>query len=168
MLLLLIMQANENKLYRLLDNTYNGLEKLFNEDNSNFLKLSAKLPQEDKEYQTFEVLLKGAYDEVVQDKSDVLSVVFQLEEKVLKTVGLVGKQLELKLKLYYEKLRKVIEYGSKFYDFTSKQLQTFFIEEMDNLLDILNSLLALIPGMESLIEFLQSIRSMIKEIQKNY
>jgi hypothetical protein len=167
MLLLLLKPDEHDKLKSVLENTYKGLEKLVDSNQSNFIQQCLGLEQEIKFSKTYDNLVLSAYQEVLESEDVVFKNLHDLKLNDLKDLGLVGSQLDLKIKLYTEQLIKVVDSAKdKFYDFTDKVLQAFFIGELDNLLDLLGSLQKIIPALEPLIEFLQCIRSLVKEMNK--
>jgi hypothetical protein len=167
MLLLLLPLLENNKLKAVLENTFTGLENLFNEDLCNFLPQTKIIDLNLKSVDSYSELLQNSYKEVLEHEDEIFRKLSQLTFEDLKEIGLVGSQLDLKIKLYRDQLQKVVSQGGKFYDFTDKVLQAFFIGELDNLLELLGSLLKKIPILEPLFEFLQCIRSITKEMANN-
>jgi hypothetical protein len=165
MLLLLSELDGHNKLKSVLENIYTGLEKMFDSKQSNFLEQCLGIEQDLKSSKSYDNLVFNAYKEVLENERTVFNSLDGLKFEDLKGVGLIGAQLDLKIKLYREQLNKVVKRAKdKFYDFSDKVLQKFFSGQLDYLPDLLGSLLKLIPGLEPLVEFLQSIRSLVKQM----
>ena len=166
--MLLLLNSNENnELLSVLENTFTGLDKLFDENSCDFLSQTKIIDSNLKSVDSYFELSQNSLKEVLVKKNDIILNLTQLSKEKLKEVGLVDSQLKLKIKLYRDQLQKVVSLGGKFYNFKSKKLQGLFIGVIDILLDLLASLTKIFPILEPLQEFLQCIRTIIKMMAKN-
>jgi hypothetical protein len=112
-------------------------------------------------------LFVKAVNEVLDHRNIVLDDINKIALSKLVTVGLTGNSLILKNQLFREKLYKLKQLIGKFADFTNNQLIEAFLQELDDLLNILESLKIAIPSLEPLVELIKALISLLKQIFNN-
>jgi hypothetical protein len=149
--------------------TFDGFEKLIDTrlNHNNFLDCISMILIKNTSSVNYRELFVKAVNEVLDHRNIVLDDINKIALSKLVTVGLTGNSLILKNQLFREKLYKLKQLIGKFADFTNNQLIEAFLQELDDLLNILESLKIAIPSLEPLVELIKALISLLKQIFNN-
>jgi hypothetical protein len=160
--------SESNKILSLIvEKTYDGFEKLIDKTgrNNNFLECINNINVLDVSSVNYKDLFVDSVKEVLQTKIFVIDDISRVRLSKLSSVGLTGSSLNLKNQLFREKLFKLNELIGRFADFTKINLIDAFIAELEDLLNILDSLKIIVGSLEPLIELLKALTSLLKQLK---
>ena len=169
MLLLLLDTADDNKetLKEIIKNTFKGLE-ILTENNgikNNFLQKIDEIPLYLEKSERYSNIFVNAVKEIAPLKNTIISAIDKLDLTRLKEIGLTDFSLNLKVQLYKEKIKKLWAYVRYYANFGLSTVVNLFIECIDDLLNILESIKSIVPIIDPLIELLKALASLLKQIE---
>lgn len=169
-MLLLLIHPIENEKQSLIDiinKTFDGLNKLtsLKTKKNNFLKIIDEIPLLTS-LEKYSDLFTNSVNETKSSKNEIIKSIDLLREDDLKDVGLYGESYKLKFQLYNESIFKLNSKIIKYADFRLNSVISLFSDELENLLNILESLKKVVPFLEPLVEILKALASLLKLIKK--
>jgi hypothetical protein len=154
------------ELTQVVEKTYLGFEKLIDKTGkyNNFLSCISQIKLKDTSSEDYSNLFCNAVNESLLNKEVDLRNIKQLSVSKLTSVGLIRFSLKIKIQLLKEKLSAVNSLINHFADFKNKNVTKAFLEELDVLVNIFDSLKAIVPSLEPLVELIKVLMSLIRQL----
>jgi len=167
MLLLLLDTADDKgTLKEIVQNTFKGLDILSGNKGkkNNFLQKIDEIPLYLEKSERYSNIFVHAIKETASFQNRIISAIDKLDLIRLKEIGLTDFSLNLKVQLYKEKIKKLWAYVRYYANFGLSNVVNLFIDCIDDLLNILESIKSLVPIIDPLIEILKALASLLKQL----